>query len=367
VSPEPEITALVDMLLAAAHPLIITESAGADPEAFHALTELCDLLAIPVVEPQSTVCSNFPRSHPMHQGGGVERFMNDETDLVLLVACRSPWYPPSAKPVNAKTVVIDETPQRPHMVYQVLHADRYLEGQVGATLRGAVRQLRERTIDKDRIKQRREQFKAAHEKAAEQLVAAEAKAQAAEQAIDPVLLVKFLREATPDDAVFVDETITHSRVIQQHLMLDQPSRYYYVQGGLGQGIGEALGVKLAVGSKLVVFTVGDGSFLYNPVLASLAAARDIGLPILIVIFNNQKYQSMKLNHLRFYPDGAAVTANDFRGVSLDTQPELSAFAEPFGMHGRVVSKPGELKEAFASAVSAVSSGRTAILNVMLSR
>ena len=40
---------------------------------------------------------------------------------------------------------------------------------------------------------------------------------------------------------------------------------------------------------------------------------------------------MKLNHLRFYPDGAAVSTGDFRGVDLHTQPELSELAAPFGM------------------------------------
>lgn len=367
ISPQEDIAAMVDMLLEAAHPVVVTETAGGDPEAFRALTELCDLLAIPVVEPQSAVCANFPRTHPMHQGGGLEPFLSDETDLVVLVSCRAPWYPPSAKPAKARTVVIDEVPQRPHIVYQVLHADRYLEGRVAVTLRGAVKLVRERGVNTEQVAARRAKFTAAHEKLTAQMRATEAKAQAAEQVIDPALLAKFLREATAPDAVFVDETITHSRVLQQHLQIEEPGRYYYVQGGLGQGIGQALGVKLGVGKRMVVLAIGDGTFLYNPVIASLAAARDNNLPILIVVFNNKKYLSMKLNHLRFYPDGVAVGTNDFHGVNLETQPELSAFAEPFGMYGRMVSKPSELPGAFESAVAVVKAGRTAILNVMVSR
>ena len=58
---------------------------------------------------------------------------------MLLVACRSPWYPPSNDLApEARVVVIDEVPQRPHIVYQVLHADTYLEGGVASTLRGLV-------------------------------------------------------------------------------------------------------------------------------------------------------------------------------------------------------------------------------------
>ena len=53
---------------------------------------------------------------------------------MILLGCRAPWYPPSNKPPNARTIVVDETPQRPHMVHQVLFADLYLEGDVAETL-----------------------------------------------------------------------------------------------------------------------------------------------------------------------------------------------------------------------------------------
>ena len=46
-----------------------------------------------------------------------------------------------------------------------------------------------------------------------------------------------------------------------------------MQGGLGQGIGVALGVKLADPAREVALTVGDGSFLYNPIVQSLSAAK----------------------------------------------------------------------------------------------
>ena len=57
---------------------------------------------------------------------------------------------------------------------------------------------------------------------------------------------------------------------------------------LGQGIG-------------VVLCIGDGSFLYNPVLQGLGAARDNDLPILIVVCNNKKYQAMHQLLTKFYP------------------------------------------------------------------
>ncbi|HEV7138475.1 MAG TPA: thiamine pyrophosphate-binding protein [Steroidobacteraceae bacterium] len=366
IAPPEEIEALASRIAAARNPIVLTETSGRDARAFAALVELCDLMALPVIEPQAAVCSNFPRTHPLHLGTSAEAFV-DSADLVLLVNCRAPWYPPSNKPPHAATVVIDEVPQRPHVVYQVLHADAYLEGEVGETLRQVTAVLQKRGLDESAVAERRARHAKSHAALAAKTTEAETRAAAASGPIEPVLLVKALREMAGKEAVFVDETITHSRLLQQHLQLDEAKRYYYVQGGLGQGIAVALGVKLATPDRPVILAVGDGSYLYNPVIPSLAAARDYGLPLLIVIFNNRQYLSMKFNHLRAYPEGAAVATQYFPGVSLATQPDLAEFAKPFGMYGATVSDAASLSPTLAEALDAVRAGRTAIVNVMLTK
>jgi thiamine pyrophosphate-dependent acetolactate synthase large subunit-like protein len=165
----------------------------------------------------------------------------------------------------------------------------------------------------------------------------------------------------------VDETITHSRVLQQHLQLDRPLSYYYVQGGLGQGIAVALGVKLAARQNPVILTIGDGSFLYNPIWPSLAAAKNLNLPLLIVVFNNRQYLSMKYNHLREYPDGVAKATRYFPGTDLSTQPDLASAAASFDMFGVTVREPSQLSDALESGLQAVVDGRTAIVNVHLDK
>jgi benzoylformate decarboxylase len=191
-----------------------------------------------------------------------------------------------------------------------------------------------------------------------------------------------LREMLDPGAVVVDETITHSRTITRHLMADTPGRYRYVQGGLGQGLGVALGVKLALGMKgareggmgrraggggMVTFTVGDGSWLYNPVLPGLMASAQYGLPLLTVVFNNGSYRSMQLNHLRAYPDGAAVRTGQFLGVDLSAQPDVAAVASAAGAAGFTVASTGQLGPVLDKAMAAVRDGQSAVVNVQLSR
>ncbi|HUB76966.1 MAG TPA: thiamine pyrophosphate-dependent enzyme [Solirubrobacteraceae bacterium] len=353
------------MLAAARRPVVLTESVGRDPGAFAALVAFADALGVGVVEPTSAVCSNFPREHALHLGA--DPAAAGEPDLVLLVNCRAPWYPPSANPFpQASTVVIDEVPQRPHVVYQVLQAHAYLEGEVASTLDG----LREEAAPRlaaGALERRRAELEAAHRRELDAIAEDERRAGASGERIAPVLLAAALREALPPDAVLVDETITHSRLLQRHLQAGQAGRWIYVQGGLGQGSGVALGVKLALGERMVVLALGDGTFLYNPIVPALMASRDLGLPLLVVIFNNRQYLSMKLNHLRFYPEGAAVANDDFDGVDLSGQPPLSEFAAPFGFSGREVAEPEELRPALEAAIAEVAAGASAVINVSLSR
>ena len=357
----------VRLLSAARRPVLAVETAGRDPAAFAALVELADLLALPVVEPQSAVSSSFPRGNPMHAGGDLAALAVD-ADLVVLLGCRSPWYPPSAKPGNATVLVIDEVPHRPHMAYQVLTADHYVGGAIAPTLRAITARLRQWGLDEAAVEARRAAQSAAHAADQEKRLAAESKAlSSTEGPVDPVAVAATLRELIADDAVVVDETITHSRVIARHLMAGTAGRYSYVQGGLGQGLGVALGAKLGLGDRLTVLTVGDGTWLYNPVPQGLMAAAQHGLPLLVVIFNNKKYLSMRFNLTRAYPDGAYVTSKSGYGVDLSAQPDAAAVAAAAGAAGFTVTTTPELAPTLEKAIATVRAGQTAVVNVFLTR
>jgi acetolactate synthase-1/2/3 large subunit len=357
----------VRLLAAAERPVLAVETAGRDPEAFAALVELAELLALPVVEPQSAVSSCFPRGNPLHAGGELGPLAAD-ADLVVLLGCRSPWYPPSAKPGNATVLVIDEVPHRPHMAYQVLTADHYVGGAMAPTLRAIIARLHEWGVREEVVEARRSRLAAAHAKTEAARVAAEAKALGSVAGpVDPAAVAAALRELAGDDALVVDETITHSRVISQHLMAATPGRYQYVQGGLGQGLGVALGARLAADDRLVVLTVGDGSWLYNPVPQGLMASAQYGLPLLVVIFNNEKYLSMRFNLTRAYPEGSYVTSGSGYGVDLSAQPDAAAVAVACGAAGFTVTTTPELGPALEKAIAAVRAGQAAVVNVHLTR
>jgi acetolactate synthase-1/2/3 large subunit len=371
VPPAPKVQAHPDeaekvakLLLKAKNPIAVAEQSGRDPAAFAALVELADLLAVPVIAGRVASVANFPTNHPLYLGVGEYQHLGD-ADLVLLVGGRAPWYPPHARPTKGKIVAINDNPIKAHMIYQNLHADMYLEGDIASALQLLNAAARAAKIDAGAVGERRQKWTREHEAFVAGLRADEQKAMKG-KAVDPLALIGALGEVMPADTIYVDETIMHGTALRQHLPFTTPQSFFRGFGGLGQGIGTALGVKLAARERPVALLVGDGGFLYNPVVQALGASKQHDLPILIVVFNNKGYQAMKKGHIHHYPDGAAENAHLYYGSRLDglNYEELGSH---FGFHGERVEQPAKLKPALQKALAQIRDGKTAILNVVLTR
>ena len=134
------------------------------------------------------------------------------------------------------------------MVYQDLGADHYLEGDLPLTL-----QLLADAITAKGGKANGyagnggvwEKYQAINDGAA------------GASPIDPGVLCNALNDAMPSDTIYIDETIVHRPQILRRIMWDNPQSYLRPTGGLGQGLGTALGVKLASPNRPVVALMGD--------------------------------------------------------------------------------------------------------------
>jgi acetolactate synthase-1/2/3 large subunit len=342
-------------------PFMLVENAGADQDSFEALVALAELLAIPVLDAPGACVSNFPKSHDLYLGLDASPYL-EEMDFALLVENEAPWYPPSNSPKNARIVAVGNSPVKDTLVYQVTGAEQYLDGDVALTLRLLIDALRGLVLDADAIAARRTRWKAQHDRLQHRLDAAEQKA-VAEPSITVPLVARLLREVVPD-AVYVDETIVHARLIREHMNWDEPFGFFRAPNGLGQGLGYALGVKLAMPKRPVVVTIGDGTFLYNPVIPALAFADEHKLPLLILVFNNAKYAAMQYYHDKFYPSGTAVAAKNYYGVELKgvKYEQAAAMVDGYSSH---VETPAELKAALSEALKSIASGKSAIINMIM--
>jgi thiamine pyrophosphate-dependent acetolactate synthase large subunit-like protein len=250
------------------------------------------------------------------------------------------------------------------MVYQSLQADMYLEGDVAKTLQDLADAIKVRGVDKKAVEKRRSKLARSHDElmAKKAVLYQEARKKTP---VDPVWLCACLGEVMPRGTAYIDEVTTHTPLLREYIMWNEPQSLFTRQSGLGQGLGLSLGVKLAKPHSPVVTLIGDGAFLYNPVLQSLGASRDFNLPIIAVIFNNTKYAAMQRMHLKMYPKGVAVDTDVFYGTHINA-PDFTKVAEAFGAYGERVEKPEQVKQALKNGLKANEEGRTAIIDVSVS-
>ena len=359
-----DVNRVAELLRSSKSPVIVAETSGRDPKAFTALAELSDLLAIPAINGRVNAYANFPTDHPLYLGMGNDKALED-TDLVLLVGGRAPWYPARRRPTSGPIVAINDNPLKGHMVYQNLHADHYLEGDIAETLNLLIAAVKSAKLDAATIDARRSRWKREHEHYVAGLRAQREKVQNG-SGIDPLSLLGALGEVMPADTIYVDETITHSPMLRQHLPQTTPQSFFRGSGGLGQGIGTALGIKLAARERPVALIIGDGSFLYNPIIQALGASKRHDLPIIIIVLNNKKYEAMRKGHVHHYPEGASASKDLHYGVTIDG-PDYENLGSHFGFDGQRVEDRDQLSAALQGALAATKAGKTSILNVVVTR
>ncbi|HEY1233467.1 MAG TPA: thiamine pyrophosphate-dependent enzyme [Candidatus Binatia bacterium] len=354
-----EIEKLAARLSQAKHPVVLTEGAGREVETYEALVALCEKFALPVIEKAGALFANFPKDHPLYQGTEIKPLWSD-MDLAIVVRARVPWYPPSNRPPKAMVAVVDEAPHNSAMAYQSHQADIYLEGNVAQTLRDLADAA---SIDKSSVEARRKELAVAHDALVEKRNTAQTAARK-KTPIDPVWVCASLNAVMPKDAIYIDEVTTHTGLLRQHLVWNEPQSLFTRQGGLGQGLGMSLGIKLGKPQRQVVTLIGDGAFLYNPVLGCLGAARDYKLPTMAVIFNNKKYAAMQGMHQKMYPDGIAAEIDLYHGTHINP-PDFVKVAECVGGYGEQVSDPEKLQDALKRGLEANRGGKPAIIDVMV--
>jgi acetolactate synthase-1/2/3 large subunit len=176
---------------------------------------------------------------------------------------------------------------------------------------------------------------------------AEAKAATARdiQAVQPQLAyLEAIREALPEDGIFVDEISQLGFASWYGFPVYRPRSFITAgsQGTLGSGFPSALGAKAAFPDRPVVSITGDGGFLFAA--TELATAVQYGLNVVTVVFNNSAYGNVRRDQIEGF-DGRVI-ASDL------VNPDFVKFAESFGVRGMRATTPDELRKALETALAA---------------
>lgn len=348
------------LLAAAKHPIIITKALGRDPEAVPALVALAEALAVPVFE-QSHTHLNFPQDHPLH-GGFDSAPALGEADLILVVESDAPWYPHLRAPrAEAKVIQVAVDPLFSRYPIRGFEGDVALGGAPRLALK-ALHDAATPLADRGVVAARRRRWEGEHSRQREAR-ASRARAVAADTPIDMAWLSRCLGDLVDDGTILVNEYDFDA----SQAVFTRPGSYFAASpaGGLGWGLGAALGAKLAAPDKTVICCVGDGAYIFGAPTAAHFVSRAYDIPALFVVFNNRMWNAVKRAVQTHAKDGWAVKTGVMPLTELDPAPDYELVCRASGGHAERVEDPAQLPGALKRALSVVrDEKRQALLNVI---
>ena len=352
------------LLADAENPLIITNWAGRNPGVWGPLGDLAERYAIPVVQYRNRYMS-LPTDHPMNLGYDLNPLLG-QADVILVVDVAVPWLPATDKVRDDAKVI--------HMGADPLHSYVPLRGhpcdialacatEPGLTVLNeamSAHEGRNRTnIDKRRkaLAQMWQQQRDGWAQRLEQVKD--------DKPLHPLWITHCINQIKGDDTIVVKE----SALASTHIDITQPGTLLNAgaASGLGHGLGVALGAKLAARDRLVIGTHGDGSYMFGNPIASHYVGAEQKLPILSVIFNNQRWQAVRRATVGLTPEGYAAKSDHQPITMLDSVDKYEKAVEVADGYGQRVEDPADLMPALERALKAVEvEKRQAVINVICS-
>lgn len=280
---------IASMLAGASRPAILLGVGAKRAGVGQLVLEIAETMRVPVltdIEGKGV----FPESHPLSLGvfgvgnrGKAHAYMAEPVDLLLTIGCRfddtsTAGYADSLRPEFGELVQIDHDPNRIGRSYP---PDLAMCADLGRSLQLIQELLPTPTpqliLDRDRAVR-------PYRPEPEKPVSFESTAPH-----DPRMIAPAVREVVGADAAFVCDIGNHMLFTAQSLSVDHPDAFWSSLGlgGMGSGIGTAIGMQLAFGHlKQVVCICGDGSMMMCG--NELATCARYGIPLITVVFNDNQ-------------------------------------------------------------------------------
>ncbi|TDU03306.1 benzoylformate decarboxylase [Streptomyces sp. 846.5] len=283
------------LLAGARCPVIVAGDGVGRDGAVAELVEVAEQLGATVHHQPMNDGVDFPGSHPLYGGmlpprNAAIRELLRPYDALLLVGCRAfmphHYSPGPAVPDELTVVQLDSDPQEIGRNFAVRLG---LAGALAPSLAALAGELRARPVAA--AAERIARLGAAH--AAERdALDRDALARYGPAPLDPLAAVHALAAGLPRYTVVVEEAITAGLKLRTVLRRDLPRSYVHtVGGGLGWGIGAAVGSRLGAPGRPVAAVLGDGCAMFG--VQGLWSAARYRVPVAFFVMNNGEYRTLK--------------------------------------------------------------------------
>lgn len=372
--PAPEAVAQAARLIAASKkPLIITAEAGRYPGAVQSLHSLVSRYAIPVIEFGKKNFFNFPTESPFHLGFEPSPFV-EEADLIIALECPVPWIPALADVKNKPRMIhIGVDPLFEDLPMRAFTSDVNLVGSPDLSLLALSSSLSclsasvtcsEKPFYKE-LEARKQWCEKEHQSLFESKREA-ASSLSSEAEIHKDYLSYCIGQVVDDNVVIFNEYNLDPFLVPRHLTDSWFENS--IASGLGWSLGAALGAQLASPAQTMIATLGDGSYIFNTPLSAHYVASAHKLPVVIIVFNDNAWSTIKKSYKGSMPNGWAVKNEYMPLCDFDQPIALEKLAEAVGGIGIKVDKPGQLIDSLKRAIEISRTERKHVLvNVVCKR
>jgi acetolactate synthase-1/2/3 large subunit len=346
-------------LAGARRPVIVAQRGAGSAEGFFEIAALADSWGIPVVQYWAIQLA-IASDHPMSVGTNPEPWLG-EADVILVLDCLAPWSPAVNKlAAGCKVIQAGPDPLYSRFPVRNFQADLSLAGETADIILGLSRAMQPHlAAHSDACRVRRSEV------AAKTSDIRAAVRRAAEKGGEGELMTKAWVSLCLSRAIEGrDATVLSELGCPFDPMTLRSAGSWYQEphsGGLGWSVPTALGMQLAQPDRLIVATMGDGSYMFANPVACHQIAEALGLPVLLLVLNNREWGAVRMSVLGTYPDGYASRVNQMPLVSLDPTPDFTKVAAASRAWTARVDVAGDLPGVLAAAIEHIVTNRTQAL------
>ena len=359
--PEPaDVRAVLHLLAAAERPVILAGAGVLRARTSTDLAKLAELLRVPIIAGwrRGDVVSN---DHPLYLGmagygsPAVVRQRLEAADALLVIGCRlseitSFGYAVPAAGQRWAHVDVEPLAGRDGLPQPELA----IRSDARVFLRAAVTRLQEGVLDAA-VAAARAQRNEADRTAWEAATEPDATPWTG-PGVHPGQAIAALRRLLPDDAIIATDAGNFGLWLARFFRFRRPGTFLGpTSGAMGYGLPAAIAAALVHRERVVVAVAGDGGFAMT--MAELETAVREGIKVIAVVFDNERYGTIRMHQDRRHEAGEPV-ATDLGPM------DFAAIARACGARGIRV----ETNAAFEQAIrQAIANDRTTVIQVALDR
>jgi len=155
-------------------------------------------------------------------------------------------------------------------------------------------------------------------------------------------VVQEISKQVPRDAIITNGAGNHTTWAHRYYRYGQMrTQLAPTSGAMGYSVPSGIAAKLTHPERTVITFAGDGEFMMNG--QELATAAQYGVGVVVIVFNNGMYGTIRMHQEREFPNRQV-------GTELHN-PDFAALARAYGGSGEIVTKTDEFAPALQRALA----------------